>query len=1408
MKKSTNLPRRIKLLYAFLFLSALFSEVNAQTLAFPGAQGFGRFALGARAAANPEVYIVTNLNDGGTGSFRDAVSKSGRIVVFAVGGIVNLQSNVVVAANVTIAGQTAPGDGIVFFNKRVTFSGASNAIARYLRIRLGATNNSGNDASGLSNGANMIFDHMSFSWAMDEVFSINWDNKGSSPDNITVQNSIIGQGLHRENHSAGGLIQTPDGGKVSLLRNLYISNKTRNPKVKGVNEFVNNVVYNWGNGGRLDQDFNYPWSGDAYIMGGSSGISEVNVINNYFVGGPLTPPGKTTPFSRGTGTFNIHGSGNYFDNNQNGVLDGSLVPFDSAGYPGITAEAFRNQPFAYPAAYPALSAAQAYQLIIDSVGASYPRRDQVDGLMVDEVRSKGTKGMYVYRETDLPFSNGGLGNVSGAPAPPDSDQDGMPDAWEDANGLNKNNKADAVAFSTSQPQYLNIEVYINSLTSQEPPAFVKAPTALTLTASSQELPVASSTINVKWADNSDNESHFVLERSADGITYTDIAHPAANTQTYTDNAGLIPNVTYYYRLKAVSASEQSVYSTVVSVKTPPIPSAPAVAASPVPASGFQYAAPAGGSLSLKWTGSANTISYAVFLGTDPAALTQVADVAYAASPSFLASGLTDNVTYYWRVDARNAKGTATGPVWSFRTAPVIPAGLVAHYAFDESADDGILIADSSSYNNDGVLGLDADNQGIRITGKLKNALDFSTANPSIYVVKIPNGDQLFLDKSSFSLSFWMKADASLLPADNNTSSYLLCKGSISRNAATGATGKRFDIEFKNKQIRFALDDDNDSGGGGKDELATSGTPFFTGKWVHVVAVRDVATKKLQLYMNGSLVTSTNITKSNSGIGEASALIIGNIGELEFLASTNKPAPYKGMLDEVRLYNYVLSSAEINALTQVKNTQSVTFAAFDNKTIGDPDFSLAASASSGLPVTFSSSDTSVAVVRDGIVHITGAGTTVLKALQAGNDMFNASEAVRELVVAPLLLKISYRDADNGQVQNNTIKPEFKIINEGNTAVAWKELTVRYWFTAENYSDIAAWIDYAQLGNNNVTSKYVSLAQPAQGALGYIEYSFKNLNTMLAALSNSGSIQSRFNNKDYAVFNESDDHSYKGGSAYSFNDRMTIYRNGVLIWGTEPGSVSPLVKLKVLAQNRNSNTSGNTISNTLQLNNEGNMPLAYEDLSVRYWFSSEGTSSLNAWIDYAKPGNNNMETSFVKIGSPAAGADTYFQLKVKPAAGTLYPMSSTGSIQFRVAKSDWSAFNESNDYSFKPAAPLAENMNITVYYKGQLIYGTEPGDTGAGFLAAARTEPLSMPENDFSAKTIAYPNPAVDKLYISLSKEAEAGALLNLYNMEGRLLSTQGLRGRTATLEMTGVPAGLYIIHLKSGNSLEKLKIRKN
>lgn len=194
-------------------------------VAFPGAEGFGALSTGGRGGP---VYVVTNLNDSGTGSLRDAISVSNRTIVFAVGGVINISSRLVFLSRQTIAGQTAPGGGITVYGDGVSFSNADHVIVRYMRFRMGSGGTSGKDALGIAEGHDMIFDHVSVSWGRDENFSIS----GNEAINITIQNSMIAMGL--QTHSCGGLIQT-DGG-VSIIRTLYVDNHTRNPKVKGVNE--------------------------------------------------------------------------------------------------------------------------------------------------------------------------------------------------------------------------------------------------------------------------------------------------------------------------------------------------------------------------------------------------------------------------------------------------------------------------------------------------------------------------------------------------------------------------------------------------------------------------------------------------------------------------------------------------------------------------------------------------------------------------------------------------------------------------------------------------------------------------------------------------------------------------------------------------------------------------------------------------------------------------------------------------------------------------------------------------------------------------------------------------------------------------------------------------------------------
>ncbi|MFC3158171.1 fibronectin type III domain-containing protein [Chryseobacterium arachidis] len=429
----------------------------------------------------------------------------------------------------------------------------------------------------------------------------------------------------------------------------------------------------------------------------------------------------------------------------------------------------------------------------------------MDQLMISDLQSKGTVATYVYVQSDLTtqfgFTNGGAGHVYGAPAPLDTDNDGMPDAWETANGLNPN-VFDALAVSTTHAPYLNIEVYINGLPGTAPADFVIPPTNLNFTNALTGGTPAASSLTVNWNDNATNETNYVLERSANGTTFNVIATLPANTTSYNES-GLTPNTQYYYRVKAINATDSSVYTTNGSITTPPIPSAPTKAANPAPANGFNNVQLNSGGVLLKWTGSSNTTNYAVYFGTDPSNLNNVANVAYSATPSYQLNNLNTATNYYWRVDASNALGSVTGDVWSFRA---LTPGLVGNWPFLEAPLSGEQISDLTSYANNGTLNVAYDNSSVRVPGKENFALDLATA-PNTYIASIPHQEQIAFDNNSFTVSYWMKAPTSMIPSSSATSLYVLCKGSFTKNTTTGATGKRFNVEIKGGQLRYAIDDD-------------------------------------------------------------------------------------------------------------------------------------------------------------------------------------------------------------------------------------------------------------------------------------------------------------------------------------------------------------------------------------------------------------------------------------------------------------------------------------------------------------------------------------------------------------------------------------------------------------------------
>ncbi|MDE6371081.1 MAG: fibronectin type III domain-containing protein, partial [Duncaniella sp.] len=530
-----------------MLATAFTGQAAEELLAFPGAEGFGRYTIGGRYGADgkstAEIYHVTNLNDSGTGSLRDAVSQKGRIIIFDVCGTIYLKSALVFQGHNTILGQTAPGEGIQVYGNRVSFSGANELIVRHMRFRMGSSGDSGKDACGIANGENMIFDHVSALWGKDENFSVNPDNKGIEPRNITIQNSIIGQGLQQ--HSCGGLIQTNGG--VTLYRNLYIENKTRNPKVKGICQFVNNVLYNWGNAA-------------AYNMSGDSeGTSWAEITDNYFVKGPWKSAAR--PLTGGNERQHYYGEGNYYDSNINGVLDGAEFTEENYSQSGGNrassidevnvgmAAQTTGTAKAFPEIAGRQTAPEALEWVLKNVGASLPVHDEVDRYLLDELASFGSIGTSNGISTEKVLPHQGTGTLYGGFKPTDSDKDGIPDEWEIANGLNPNDATDAVKIAANG--YTNIENYVFDIDSPYP--YVKNPTALKATK------IEKNAITITWKDNSDDEIGFAIEISTDNSNFTEVGKTDANVNSFTAS-NLADNTVYYFRVKALGDGIESSYS--------------------------------------------------------------------------------------------------------------------------------------------------------------------------------------------------------------------------------------------------------------------------------------------------------------------------------------------------------------------------------------------------------------------------------------------------------------------------------------------------------------------------------------------------------------------------------------------------------------------------------------------------------------------------------------------------------------------------------------------------------------------------------------------------------------------------------------------------------------------------------
>jgi hypothetical protein len=450
-------------LFMFLALfTILFVPGTATSIpAFPGAEGFGAEAVGGRGG---QVLFVTNLNDSGPGSLRAVVEADGsRTVIFCVSGTIALESTLAITKPyITIAGQTAPGDGICLKNYALVIS-ADHVIVRYIRCRPGDDAGSEGDALSISSGQDIIVDHCSTSWSVDETLSA---STSGQLGNVTVQWCIISESLnnsvhHKGSHGYGSLIRGSWGNGYTFHHNLYAHHHARLPRPGNYNDrsidpngfildFRNNAIYNWGG------------SFAGYNADGSNGtnsITKMNFVGNYYKRG--TNSKGNLAFSESTKSAQAYFSGNCM----NGSYPGdpwNLVTFKSFSHSDLRAYR-QSRPIPVPPVETD-DAITAYERVLAEVGATLPKQDAVDSRILNDV-IYGT-GKIINDEGQV----GGWPELKSTEPPQDSDQDGMPDDWEERYGFDANNPDDRNG-DDDEDGYTNLEEYLNGtepLVPQEP----------------------------------------------------------------------------------------------------------------------------------------------------------------------------------------------------------------------------------------------------------------------------------------------------------------------------------------------------------------------------------------------------------------------------------------------------------------------------------------------------------------------------------------------------------------------------------------------------------------------------------------------------------------------------------------------------------------------------------------------------------------------------------------------------------------------------------------------------------------------------------------------------------------------------------------------------------------------------
>jgi pectate lyase len=461
MASGRNAMKRVMI--AAITLLCVCAPAAMAVVAFPGAEGHGAYSMGGRGG---DVYHVTNLGDSGSGSLRYGITSAGgtastgRTIVFDVSGTISLASTLTVNKSyITIAGQTAPGDGICIRDHRLGVA-ANHVIVRYIRCRLGDESLTEDDGIWIMSGHDIIMDHISSSWSVDEVFSCSTNAAGLT--NVTVQWSMITEALNNSIHGKGAhgygaLIRGCYDEKYTYHHNLWAHNASRNPRpgnydstVSGGHpyyedpcgllfDFRNNVIYNWS-GSRPGYDADL------------DSVCRYNYVGNYAKLGPQSSAGYL--YAAGCKYFRGYYAGNYY-NGSYATDDWTRVSWNGTWTAAQKTAYKMSVPFD-AGTIETDTALNAYTRVLSHAGASLPHRDPVDTRVANEVAT-GT-GQII----DTQGQVGGWPTLNSLPAPLDTDRDGMPDAWETARGLNPTNAADRNYHDLSA-DYTNLEVYLNSL---------------------------------------------------------------------------------------------------------------------------------------------------------------------------------------------------------------------------------------------------------------------------------------------------------------------------------------------------------------------------------------------------------------------------------------------------------------------------------------------------------------------------------------------------------------------------------------------------------------------------------------------------------------------------------------------------------------------------------------------------------------------------------------------------------------------------------------------------------------------------------------------------------------------------------------------------------------------------------